>query len=308
MTIDLALKKKVLTRKELEKVIADTTVMEKNIRYPTDSSLLNKSREKLVSIAKKTGIKLRQTYQRLGLSIKRKVDCYAHAKQYKRLSKGIKTLKTYLGRVVRDVERSIQSSDDLIRNQFTNLLSISKKLINQSKKSKDKIYSIHEPSVYCVSKGKSKHPYEFGCKVQFTVTHKKGLIVSTEAIHPNAYDGHTLQKSLLQAEQLSGTKVKYAFVDKAYRGNNIPVSECNIFISGSKRGITPALKKAIKRRSSIEPHIGHMKSDGKLSVNYLKGILGDKLNVILCAIAHNLRLITRKLFLTHSQSHKLKPI
>jgi len=105
--------------------------MEKNIRYPTDSSLLNKSREKLVSIAKKTGIKLRQTYQRLGLSIKRKVDCYAHAKQYKRLSKGIKTLKTYLGRVVRDVERSIQSSDDLIRNQFTNLLSISKKLINQ---------------------------------------------------------------------------------------------------------------------------------------------------------------------------------
>jgi len=136
-----------VTRKELEKVIADTTVMEKNIRYPTDSSLLNKSREKLVSIAKKTGIKLRQTYQRLGLSIKRKVDCYAHAKQYKRLSKGIKTLKTYLGRVVRDVERSIQSSDDLIRNQFTNLLSISKKLINQSKKVKIKfIASMNHPS------------------------------------------------------------------------------------------------------------------------------------------------------------------
>jgi transposase, IS5 family len=72
---------------------------------------------------------------------------------------------------------------------------------------------------------------------------------------------------------------------------------CNIFISGSKKGITPALKKALKRRSAIEPHIGHMKSDGKLSVNYLKGILGDKLNAILCAISHNLRLITRKAFL-----------
>lgn len=134
MTIQLALKKKVVCPKELEKVISDTTVMEKNIRFPTDSSLLNKAREKLVSIAKKTGVKLRQTYQRLGPAIKRKVDGYAHAKQFKRLSKGVKTLKNYLGRVLRDVERSIQSCDEEIRTQFTNLLSLSKRIINQSKK------------------------------------------------------------------------------------------------------------------------------------------------------------------------------
>ena len=271
--------------------------MEKNIRFPTDSFLLNKAREKLIGIAKKTGIKLRQTYQRLGPAMKRKVDGYAHAKQYKRLSRGIKTLKNYLGRVVRDVERSIQSCNEPIRTQFMNLLSLSKRLINQSKKSKNKVYSIHEPSVYCVSKGKSLNPYEYGCKVQFTLTHKQGLIVSTEALHPNVHDGHTLQRSLLQAEQLSGTKVKYAFVDRGYKGHNIPSNECNIFISGAKKGITPALKKALKRRSAIEPHIGHMKSDGKLSVNYLKGILGDKLNAILCAIGHNLRLILRKTFI-----------
>lgn len=96
MTIDLGLKKKVVTRKELEKVISGTTVMENNIRYPTDASLLNKAREKLISIVKKTGLKLRQTYHRLGPAIKRKVYGYAHAKQYKRLSKGVKTLKTYL--------------------------------------------------------------------------------------------------------------------------------------------------------------------------------------------------------------------
>jgi len=131
-------------------------------------------------------------------------------------------------------------------------------------------------------------------------------LIQNSRIHPNAYDGHTLHRGLLQAEKLSGTKVKYAFLDRGYRGNNIPVNECNIFISGTKRGITPALKKAIKRRSAIEPHIGHMKSDGKLSVNYLKGILGDKLNVILCAISHNLKLITRKLFLKPSQSHKIQ--
>lgn len=297
MTIQLAIKKKVFCPKELEKVISDTTVMEKNIRYPTDSSLLNKARQKLVAIAKKTGVKLRQTYQRLGPAIKRKVDGYAHAKQFKRLAKGVKTLKNYLGRVVRDVERSIQSCDEAIRTQFRHLLSISKRIINQSKKSKNKVYSIHEPAVYCVSKGKALNPYEYGCKVQFTLTHKQGLIVSTEALHPNEYDGHTFHRSLLQAEKLSGTQVKHVFVDRGYRGHNIPNSQCNIFISGSKRGITPSLKKALKRRSAIEPHIGHMKSDGKLAVNYLKGILGDKLNAILCAISHNLRLITRKTFL-----------
>lgn len=297
LTIKLALSKAVVKPKDLEKVISDTTVMEKNIRFPTDSALLNKAREKLIGLAKQTGMKLRQTYHRLGPAMKRKIDGYAHAKQYKRLAKGVRTLKNYLGRVVREVERSLQTSHEQIQRQFAPLLDISKRILNQTKKSKNKIYSIHEPSVYCISKGKAVNPYEYGCKVQFTLTHKQGLIVSTEALHPNAYDGHTLQNSLLQAEKLSGAKIKCAFVDRGYRGHNIPNNVCNIFISGSKKGITPALKKALKRRSAIEPHIGHMKSDGKLSVNYLKGILGDKLNAILCAISHNLRLITRKAFL-----------
>ncbi len=294
MTIQVAVQLGVVTPKELAKVISDTTVMEKNVRFPTDSSLLNKAREKLVKLARKTGIKLRQSYTRIGLYMKRKVDNYAHAKQYKRMARGVKTLKTYLGRVVRDVERAVAGANTAIQTQFSALLSLSKRIINQTKKSKDKVYSLHEPAVYCVSKGKSGRPYEYGCKVQITLTHQQGLILSTGALHPNAYDGHTLQQSLLQAEQLSGTKIERVFVDKGYKGHKIPDRECEVFISGQKRGITPALKKELKRRSAIEPHIGHMKSEGKLSVNYLKGILGDKFNATLCAIGHNLRLITRK--------------
>ena len=114
------------------------------------------------------------------------------------MTRGVKTLKTYLGRVVRDVERAVAGANTAIQAQFSNLLSLRKKIINQTKKSKDKVYSLHEPDVYCVSKGKAGCPYEYGCKVQITLTHKQGLILSTGALHPNAYDGHTLQQSLLQ--------------------------------------------------------------------------------------------------------------
>ncbi len=173
MTIQVAVQLGVVTPKELAKVISDTTVMEKNVRFPTDSSLLNKAREKLVKLlAHKTGIKLRQSYTRIGLYMKRKVDNYAHAKQYKRMARGVKTLKTYLGRVVRDVERAVAGANTAIQTQFSSLLSLSKKIINQTKKSKDKVYSLHEPDVYCVSKGKSGRPYEYGCKVQITLTHQ----------------------------------------------------------------------------------------------------------------------------------------
>ena len=59
--------------------------------------------------------------------------------------------------------------------------------------------------------------------------------------------------------------------------------------------MTPQMKKELKRRSAIEPVIGHMKTDGKLDRNYLAGILGDKINALLCGAGHNIRIILRKL-------------
>ena len=148
--------------------------MEKNICHPTDSKLLNTARDHLVKLCEKSGIKLRQTYVRVGRSAALSCAKYAHAKQFKRMRKKVKKLKVYLGRTVRDIERQIVDSESL-QSRFDELLTLSKRLLSQEKKSKDKLYSLHAPEAYCVSKGKARTPYEFGCKVSFVITHKQGL-------------------------------------------------------------------------------------------------------------------------------------
>ena len=217
---------------------------------------------------------------------------YAHARQMKRSEREKKRLKTYLGRVMRDVQRKI-ADRGVLQKLFKPLLSIIEKLLLQNRESKNKIYSIHEPHVECISKGKAHKKYEFGCKTSLVVTHKDGLALSLQAFHGNPYDGHTLQKSVISAEELSKKEIKKIFVDKGYRGCVLANKE--VHISGKKKGVTEYLKKQIKRRQAIEPHIGHLKNEGKLRRNYLKGRLGDFLNALLCGIGHNLRLIGRKI-------------
>lgn len=291
-TIVTALQTETVAPQDLKRVISDTTVMEKNITFPTDTKLLNKAREKLVALASRCGVKLRQTYARVGRFAALNAGRYAHAKQFKRMKKEVKKLKNYLGRTVRDVERQIQGAVDLQEN-FTDLLAMSKRLLWQDKKSKDKLYSLHAPEAYCISKGKAGKPYEFGCKVSLVLTHKQGLALSSQALHENQYDGHVLASSLKRAETIAQTSIEQAFVDKGYKGHGI--TDKQVYISGQKRGMTRTLKKHLKRRSAIEPHIGHMKSEGKLRRNYLKGTLGDILNALLCAIGHNMRMIWRKI-------------
>jgi IS5 family transposase len=289
-TIVTAVRTQAVAPQDLKRVIADTTVMEKNISFPTDSKLLNRAREQLVDKAAEAGLNLRQSYARVGKFAALNAGRYAHAKQFKRMRKEVKKLKNYLGRTVRDIERQIKDSVDL-QIEFADLLDKAKQLLSQEKKSKDKLYSLHAPEAYCMSKGKAGKPYEFGCKVSLVLTHKQGLALSSQALHENQYDGHTLDSSLKKAEKLSQVLIEQAFVDKGYKGHGI--EDKQIYISGQKRGMTRTLKKHLKRRSAIEPHIGHMKSEGKLRRNYLKGTIGDALNALLCAIGHNMRMIWR---------------
>ncbi len=291
-TIVTAVKTETVAPQDLKRVIADTTVMEKNIAFPTDSKLLNRAREQLVGLADGCGLKLRQSYARVGKFGDLNAGKYAHAKQFKRMRKEVKKLKNYLGRTVRDIERQIKDSLEL-QVEFADLLDKARQLLSQEKKSKDKLYSLHAPEAYCISKGKASKPYEFGCKVSLVLTHKQGLALFSQALHENQYDGHTLDGNLKKAEELSKISIEQAFVDKGYKGHG--VEGCRVYISGQKRGMTRTLKKHLKRRSAIEPHIGHMKSEGKLRRNYLKGTIGDALNALLCAIGHNMRLIWRKI-------------
>ncbi len=190
--------------------------------------------------------------------------------------------------MIRDIERKVSQVPEQMES-FTELLSLGKQLLSQDKHSKNKVYSVHAPEVYCIAKGKARTSYEFGCKVGLVVTHKQGLVLSSKAFESAVYDGHTLEANLAQAEKLTGQGIKRAFVDKGYKGHG--VEHCEVYISGQRRGLTKTLKKQLKRRSAIEPHIGHMKSEGKLRHNHLKGVLGDKINALLCGVGHNLRLI-----------------
>src|SRR5690606_11676284 len=152
-----------------------------------------------------------------------------------------------------------------------------------------KIYALHEPEVDCISKGTARVRYEFGCKVSITTTLDEGFVVGMRSFAGNPYDGHTLGPALEQVEILTEQCPDLAVVDRGYRGHG--VDKTRVLISGTRRGLTPKLLADLRRRSAIEPEIGHMKADGRLSRCTLKGTIGDALFAVLCGGGHNSRKI-----------------
>lgn len=286
-TLSTACKMKFLKPKEIQDVIVDTTVQEKNISFPHDAKLLNKARQNLVKESQKQGIKLRQTYTRIGKTSFVKTLRYGHAKQFKRARREIKKLKTILGRVLRDVQRKVENPD----NKFKEAMEHAARVLLQKKNSRNKIYSLHEPHVECICKGKTHKRYEFGCKVSVVTTSVSNWVLGIKACHGNPYDGHTLPEVLNQVERIVGQLPKDIYADKGYRGGILPSAFMKLHISGTKRGKSRIQLKNLKRRSSIEPVIGHLKSKNRLERNYLKGINGDRINAILAGCGRNLRKI-----------------
>jgi IS5 family transposase len=275
-----------LEQRDMEHVNIDTTVQEKAVSFPTDARLYYKMREALVSYARKHHIDLRQNYRRLSRQSLIKQSRYAHAKQYKRASKQTKQLKTYLGRVYRDIQRKTSQPDE----ELTHLMQLAERLLQQEKNSKNKLYSIHAPEVECISKGKAHKRYEFGCKVGLASTSRKNWIVGVEALHNNPYDGHTLDQTIKKVESLTGMQIKNAYVDLGYRGHNYEgPGQIHIVDSRKIKRLTRSVRNWFKRRSAIEPLIGHLKSDNRMQRNQLKGKEGDHINAILSACGFNMR-------------------
>lgn len=289
-TINTAKREGLLPKKSCRRVYVDTTVQPKAIAFPTDGKLYHHMRICLVKASKERGVTLRQSYSRVGKYALLKQNRYAHARQMKRAKKELRKLKTYLGRVMRDITRKVPSPDA----ELSNLLDLSHRLIKQKRHDKNKLYSLHAPEVECITKGKAKAKYEFGCKVAVTTTCKDSWVTSIFAEHGNPYDGQTLKKSIEQTESLTQIKVKDIFVDRGYRGKDHHPTTARVFISGTKR-LPRTLKKILRARSSIEPIIGHLKADHRLNKNYLLGKLGDVINATLCGCAFNLRKIMRSL-------------
>lgn len=275
-------------------VSIDTTVQEKNISYPTDNKLHRRIISKCRAISQKEGLPVRQSYIRTLKKLSMDQRFRKHPKNYSKARKADRKVKTIAGRLVRELERNLEPN-----SEYQAELELFKRVLNQKKDDKHKVYSLHEAEVECIGKGKESKKYEFGNKVSIITTQRTGVIVGAMSFR-NPYDGHTLQPALDQAERLLGkASIKTATVDRGYRG----VSKINEVIIQSpkpfnKKTLTKykqnKLKKHFIRRAAIEPTIGHLKSDHRMRRNYYKGITGDSINVMLSAAAYNFKRMMRE--------------
>jgi transposase, IS5 family len=294
-SVGVALDTGVVKPSSLERVSVDTTVQPKAIAHPTDSRLYWKALQLLVRQAKRHGIALRQSHTRLAKAAMVRAGRHAHARQFRRMRRALKQLRTYLGRVFRDVGRKI-AGNAALEGKFARLLGLVERLMAQKPKDKDKLYALHAPEVVCIAKGKARTPYEFGAKVGIAVTNREGLVLAAKAFAGNPYDGHTLAATLDQAACISGVAAERIYVDKGYRGHDY-AGTGTVMIAGRRRGLSATMRRELKRRSAIEATIGHMKTDGRLDRNFLLGQAGDAINALLAAAGHNLRLVLAALAL-----------
>jgi IS5 family transposase len=303
LTLSAGLATKTVAKSSLSIVNVDTTVQDKAVTFPTDARLLHKARIALVRLAQRQGIELRQSYERIGRAAFVRSQRYAHARQINRAAAQTRKLRTYLGRVIRDIERKMQS-DESKPSRMTKLLKVAKRIQTQPRKRLEgdppKLYSVHAPEVECIAKGKAHKQYEFGVKVGIVSTSKESFVLAAKSLPGNPYDGHTLQACIDQATRVTGVAPNEAYADRGYKGHGCNTDSFKVWISGSKRGVTDAIHRKLKRRNAVEPVIGHLKSDGRLARNFLKGIEGDAMNALLCAAGHNMRKILRKLRLFYA--------
>jgi IS5 family transposase len=277
---------------EEQEATTDTTVQEKNITYPTDNKLHRKIIKKCIAIANREDIELRQSYTRTLRKLLMDQRFRNHPRNKGKAKKADKKVKTIAGRLVRELERKLQP------NLHQSKLILFKRVLAQKKSDSNKIYSLHEPHTQCISKGKEHKKYEFGSKVSIITTKKSGVIIGAINIEKNVHDSKTLQPALEQQQQLTGITLKNNFVDRGYRGIKEVLGTKIIIPDTPGKSRTPyekqKLRKGFKRRAAIEPRIGHLKQDHRLSRNFYSGIKGDNINVVLAAAAMNFKRMINK--------------
>jgi transposase, IS5 family len=249
-------------------VVVDTTVQPKAIAHPTDARLCHRALEKLVDLAKRNNVPLRQSYLRVAKRAAIMVGRYTHAHQFKRAWRALKFLRTRLGRVIRDIRRKIAGTPALAE-RFAGLLGLAVRVRFQDHRQRGpKVYALHAPEVECIGKGKARAPYEFGCKVSIATpaTQPKGgqFVLHAKALHGNPFDGHTLGPVVAELEQLTGVETRRIHVDRGYRGHNHP-HKFRVWITGQVRRVTRPIRREMRRRAAVEPVIGHLKAEHRMA-------------------------------------------
>ncbi len=277
-----------------EVVQIDTTVQEKNITFPTDTKLQKRIIEYLWWIAEQHNLPLRQSYRRTLKKLRLQMHNAQHPRRVQQARKARKKVKTICGRLLRDVRRKLSVKQI---EHYQPWLELYQQVLRQKRTDKNKIYSLHEPEVYCISKGKAHKKYEFGCKVAIVRNEKSGVITGMKSFATNVYDGHALQPALEQCqrirEDLGGARPKVAVVDRGCKGRKF-IDGTQILIPNKKdKNLSTyqkrKLRKHFRARAGIEPVIGHLKTDHRMLRNFLSGTIGDAVNALLAGAAFNLK-------------------
>jgi len=282
------------SRIKKEEVLVDTTAQEKNITYPTDVKTRVKAIKKCNEIAEKEGISLRQSYKRTVKNLVLMQRFSKSKKQKQKAEKAKSKLKTIANRLIRELKRKL-SNEKL--SEYEELLRIIEKAVNQRQGDKNKIYSLHEPEVSCIAKGKSHKKYEFGSKVSIVLSKNKNVILSVSTFKGNPNDGETLVETLKDFEKTNGQLPIKAIVDRGYQGKKEILGTIIQYPKKQKlKGYQKQKKKNdFKRRAAIEPVISHLKHDYRMLRNYLKGHEGDIINSVLACASFNFKKLYRQL-------------
>ena len=271
-------------------VVIDTTVQEKNITFPTDTKLRIKVMGRCWKVAHEEGLQLRRSYRRELKQTLRVIRFSKKQADKKKVTAAIRRLKTMANALLRDVMRKLPENSLVARHEE---LEHYRRAVNQERHDKNKIYSLHEPGVLCIAKGKEHKKYEFGAKAAMAMTKNTCIIVGAKSFSNNVYDGDTLDKVLSQIAAIRGKVPEKAFCDRGFRGRKCVLDTAIVLPSPPASGVSEYDKRKARkdfgRRSAIEPVIGHLKNGFRMARNYLKGTIGDTLNLLLAAAAFNMK-------------------
>jgi len=200
--------------KHFRRVTIDTTVAPKAVTHPTDSKLLQRGIEILARLARRHSIRLRQSYLRVARKARREAAKLIHAGRRRQAERQVRQLRTWLGRLFRDIGRKIAGSA-AIQAALAGPLGLIARLLRQRRedRGRDKLYSLHAPEVECIGKGKAHARFEFGVKVSpATNAAAPGgqFVLGARALPGNPYDGHTLAAQIAQTERITGVEVESA--------------------------------------------------------------------------------------------------
>ena len=220
-----------VNRSSFENLIFDITVMHKDIAFPLDGDLCDKARKRLLKLARKCGLQPRRTYTKLAKGLLGKVYRLGRGRKFKLMNGALEELRRFTELVAADIRRQLP----LVRcpgilERLERELALAERLVKQRRDDINKLYSLHEPHVDCISKGKARMPFEFGVKYSLAVTHRECFVVGAMTFPGAPYDGHTLAEAVGQAEEMTGVRPLHIFADRGYRGHGVGGPE--VFISG----------------------------------------------------------------------------